>query len=110
MLDGLKQILIDFFKWAMQPFEEMVKDIFCWILKFLVSLVGSVMTIATSFFPSSPVPRSLLSTLDEIHFVLNFLNWVFPLPAVGLTMSLMFFMFAAYFVFVPFYRAVMDLL
>ncbi|MGX9727859.1 MAG: hypothetical protein ACTFAK_11225 [Candidatus Electronema sp. VV] len=105
MFDGLLDIL----KLFLTPLIEAIKTVFCWAVQFFFSLVSTFIGLIASIFPSYPVPAVLRSGFSNIESILDALNWVFPLGYAGGLMLITFYCFVSYFLFAPFYRAVMDL-
>lgn len=106
MWDGLLDIL----KGIISPLIEALKELFCWILNFFIQILQTLFLLIAGLFPSWDVPQFLQDGLGSVSYFLNALNWVFPLINLSVIFSLMFSAFVVYYVAVPFYRGIMDLL
>ncbi len=89
---------------------DLLKEFFCWILNFLVDFLYGLLSTLLYIFPSWPVPEFLQSGLENTGYFFESLNWVFPLGVIGPLFSMMFSFFVVYFILLPFYRGIMDLL
>lgn len=106
MWDGLLDIL----KQVIAPLIEALKELFCWVLEVFFSVLTFMFNLIISIFPNWPVPEFIQSGLESISVFANALNWVLPLGFIGPMFAIMFSIFTIFYIIVPFYRGVMDLL
>jgi hypothetical protein len=106
MWDGLLDIL----KQVIQPFIDALKELFCWMLDGFFAVLSLLLTLVTAIFPNWSVPDFVQNGLESVQGLLTAMNWVLPLGVAGPLFVLMFSAFTIYFIILPFYRGIMDLL
>ncbi len=89
---------------------ELLKEFFCWALNFIIEVGGAIIGFFLNFIPDIPLHSSFSGFAVLSEEILTALNWVLPLGMLGALVSAMLTFYLFRFVIAPAYYAFMNLI